>query len=159
MLAEALIGLAGSLVVALSSVIAAVVTNWKNSDAGLHTRGPMRPNLLLEAERPLNRAEQLFRQLLAERRKIAYIDAYQILLGQRPNPWRNQPHCREVIAAAQCSTPRVIDGLNIQLDALIVNQKGNQEPSYGYFNKRGFSRQQWRRLFGHWPLRRRLWNG
>ena len=62
------------------------------------------------------------------------------------------PHCQEVLAIAQQSMPRVHGGLTVQLDALIVNQDGTQEPSDGYFTNRGFTRDQWWAVFGNWPL-------
>lgn len=107
---------------------------------------------ITESTFPMNAADQLFQQLLNERRKISYINAYERLLGNRPNPWLNIPHCREVLAVAQQSRPRVIGEVTVQLDALIVNQNGNQEPSEGFFTNRGFTRERWREIFGAWPV-------
>lgn len=100
----------------------------------------------------MNPADRLFNWLLREHRKISYIDAYEVLVGYRPNPWRNAPHCREVIAIARQSTPQVVGGLTVRLDALIVNRDGDQEPGDGHFKVNPYTREQWRAVFGSWPL-------
>ena len=100
----------------------------------------------------MNPADQLFQRLVRDRRKISYIGAYEILVGHRPQPWRNRVHCPQVIAVAQQSATQVIQGLTVQLDALIVNEKGNQEPSAGHFEHHNYTREQWRQVFGDWPL-------
>lgn len=99
----------------------------------------------------MNPADQLFQQLLRDRRKISYIGAYEILVGHRPQPWRNQVHGPQVIAVAQQSAIKVIQGLTVQLDALIVNQK-KKEPGDGHFEHHNYTREQWRQVFGDWPL-------
>jgi hypothetical protein len=101
-----------------------------------------------------SQADELLRRLLQDGRKVSYIGAYEILLGSRPKPWWHRKHCREVLDIALQSTPQVHEGLTIQLDALIVNQGGTQEPSDGYFTNRAFTREDWRRVFGDWPLQR-----
>ncbi len=105
-----------------------------------------------ERDQPMNPADQLFQQLLRDRRKISYIDAYEILVGHRPQPWLNLVHCPEVIAVAQQSATQEIQGLTVQLDALIVNLAGDQEPSDGHFEHHNYTREQWRQVFGDWPL-------
>jgi hypothetical protein len=103
-------------------------------------------------EQPVNTADQLFQRLLRDQRKISYIDAYEALVGHRPRPWLNAPHCREVIAIAMQSATQVVGGLTVQLDALIVNRDGNQEPGDGHFDAHPYTREQWREVFGSWPL-------
>jgi hypothetical protein len=53
-----------------------------------------------------------------------------------------------VIAAAQRSATRVVQGLAVQLDALIVNRHGDQEPSDGYFQDHDHTLEQWQQVFG-----------
>ena len=128
------------------------VDSWKTSSTWQQVAAVHAQISTLADGGPMNAADRLFQRLLKERRKISYIGAYEILLGNRPNPWRNMPHCREVLAVAQQSMPQGHGSLTVQLDALIVNQDGNHEPSDGYFMNRGFTREQWRSLFGEWPL-------
>ena len=104
-----------------------------------------------DRDQPMNPADQLFQRLLHDRRKISYIDAYESLVRDRPQPWRNRVHCPEVIAVARQSATQVIQGLTVQLDALIVNRR-NQEPSDGHFEDHNYTREQWRQVFGDWPL-------
>lgn len=100
----------------------------------------------------LIQANELLQRLLQEGRKVSYIGAYELLLGTRPKRWWHRKHSREVLDVALQSTPQVHEGLTIQLDALIVNQGGTQEPSDGYFTNRAFTRENWRAVFGDWPL-------
>ena len=141
----ALIGAGGAV---LAAVVAAVLARGR-------TPRPA-PSLVgnTAKDKPMSPADLLFQRLLGERRKISYIDAYEILVGPRPasGKWRNQVHCPQVIAVAKQSATQVVQGLAVQLDALIVNAEGTQEPSNGYFKNRQFTREQWQQVFGSWPL-------
>jgi hypothetical protein len=96
-------------------------------------------------------AEQLFDRLLREEGLISYIDAYEILLGERPSPFGNRTHCRPVLQLALRTAPRVHCGLTIQLDALIVSQ-ASRRPGTGHYRGKPYTKEQWLQVFGEWPL-------
>src|SRR5262245_2711054 len=105
----------------------------------------------IERNERMTPAEQLFDRLLREGRLISYIDAYETLLGKRPQRWWNRMHCRQVTTVALQTEARQFEGLTLHLDALIVSRETG-EPGEGHFGDKPYTRGQWRQVFGHWSV-------
>jgi len=97
--------------------------------------------------------DELFDHLMSYQELISYRNAYGKLVGPPPprGSWRKVVHSRPLLDKARQSGSKVVNGLRIQLDALIVTQ-ADREPSDGHFNANGYDRARWRAAFGAWTL-------
>lgn len=103
---------------------------------------------------PVERAEQLFRKLMSLRACITYALAYEYIFGVRPERW-TQAHAGQVLQVAVRTNTRVVNGLRIRLDALIVNGR-TREPGAGHFDLVTYTPEEWREAFHGWQLLDRL---
>ncbi len=94
--------------------------------------------------------DKLFEHLVLCRGLITYKTAYACLVG-RPPPKFGSFHVSKPITAAMRSKIVPVEGLNIRLDALIV-ANSTREPGNGHFKAADYSRAQWRKVFGCWPI-------
>jgi hypothetical protein len=98
-------------------------------------------------------ADELLDHLMSCQELISYKQAYGKLIGPPPpaGSWRNVIHSPPVLDAAKQSGDRAVNGLRIQLDALIVTE-ADEEPSGGHFQGKGYSLTDWRTAFATWRL-------
>lgn len=100
---------------------------------------------------PIERAEQLFTKLIALRACTTYALAYEHLFdGPPPGRW-TQAHANQVVQVAGRTEARLVTGLRVRLDALIVNGR-TREPGAGHFKLASYTLPEWRAAFRGWQL-------
>jgi len=89
---------------------------------------------------------------------ITYAGAWRTLFPDSKDPqFYNLRHGPSVVAAIEATPARVVCGLRIRLDALVV-YKATGEPSDEHFTKNAafYTREQWRTAFSGWDVRSRI---
>ncbi len=95
--------------------------------------------------------DKLFSRLTLFKKLIGYAEAYEEIVGPRPKAWNQYIHEPEVTKKSRESTSRLVQGLRIQLDALIVDKK-TRRPGKGHFSGKQYTESQWISAFGDWPF-------
>ncbi len=96
--------------------------------------------------------EALLDHLLEHAELISYQWAYLVLLGPVSGPWRGAVHAPTVLQAAGVTGPRNIGGIDVRLEALIVNKKSSR-PGQRHFRQPGrYTEDAWVARFGEWAF-------
>ncbi len=93
--------------------------------------------------------DKLFDRLILFNKLISYANAYGEIVGTRPKKWNQYVHNDEVTDKACESSVRNVQGLPIQLDALIVDAT-KMRPGAGHFEGKQYTEEQWVKAFGGW---------
>jgi hypothetical protein len=100
---------------------------------------------------PCSPADLLLDELIRDQQLITFKAAYQLLVAPIPYPFRPN-HGTKVARVAAASKEVLVEGLRIGLNALIVLERSG-EPSDRHFDGKGYSKKQWRAVFGQWGVR------
>jgi hypothetical protein len=95
--------------------------------------------------------DRLFDRLLLFNKLIGYAEAYAEIVGPRPSDWKTYVHNDEVTDKARESSTRIVQGLPVQLDALIVDRT-TRRPGQGHFRGKPYTEAQWVNVFGNWTF-------
>lgn len=106
---------------------------------------------VVQAEQVTVEAETLFGHLVGHEERISYASAYLAMLGSAGRPWRSVLDVPMVLRAARATATRNVDGVEIRLDALIVNKK-TQQPGSGHFRERPYAEEEWLERFARWSM-------
>jgi len=93
--------------------------------------------------------DKLFGRLVLFKKLISYAGAYDEIIGPRPKQWNQYIHNPEVTRKACESSIRVVEGLPVQLDALIVDAD-KKKPGTGHYQGKQYTEEQWLKAFGGW---------
>ena len=93
--------------------------------------------------------DELFGRLVLFKKLISYAGDYDEIIGPRPSQWNQYIHNRKVTQKACESSVKVVEGLSVQLDALIVNAV-EKRPGAGHYEGKQYTEKQWLKAFGGW---------
>ncbi|MFN2521224.1 MAG: hypothetical protein ABR525_09280, partial [Candidatus Limnocylindria bacterium] len=113
------------------------------------TVGPVPTEAAVELVAITLDAETLLDHLIGQRETISYGAAYRVMLGPRSGPWL-VTHTPMVLQVGRATGVRAVAGIDIRLDALIVNQK-TRRPAARHFNEHPeYGDREWSERFGDW---------
>lgn len=98
--------------------------------------------------KPLETPDSLLTHLLGVQETITYAAAYEAMVGPRMGKW-SQGYALQVTTMARTSRFVKVQGLEIQLDALVVNGRAGR-PGPTYYEGKKHALDAWLKVFGQW---------